>query len=60
MKIIDMTSSSSSILFYPPRPGDIRRSVAKIERIKKLGFKPRYSLEEGLKETFKWFTSRTQ
>ncbi|CAB49227.1 SDR family oxidoreductase [Pyrococcus abyssi] len=59
MKIIELSSTSSQILFSKPRPGDIRRSVADIEKIKKLGFKPRYSLEEGLLETWKWFKSRT-
>lgn len=55
LKIIDLTSSSSQILFAPERPGDIKRSVADINEIRKLGFEPSYSLEEGLKETLEWF-----
>ncbi|MFA4700951.1 SDR family oxidoreductase [Pyrococcus kukulkanii] len=55
LKIIDLSGSSSSIVFAPPRPGDIRRSVADISKLKKLGFSPKYTLEEGLKETFEWF-----
>jgi len=34
-----------------PRPGDIRHSLADISRAKTLGYNPRYSLEEGLRET---------
>ncbi|RLF89683.1 nucleoside-diphosphate sugar epimerase [Thermococci archaeon] len=55
LKIIDLSGASSSIVFAPPRPGDIRRSVADISKLRKLGFSPKYSLEEGLKETFEWF-----
>ena len=40
--------------FFPPREGDIRRSVADTSRLKSLGFKPDYSLKEGLKRTFQW------
>ncbi|AEC51261.1 UDP-glucose 4-epimerase [Pyrococcus sp. NA2] len=58
LKVIELSSSPSQIIFYPPRPGDIKRSVADIGKIRKLGFKPKYSLEEGLKETFSWFKSR--
>ncbi|AFK23239.1 UDP-glucose 4-epimerase [Pyrococcus sp. ST04] len=57
LKIIDLTSSSSSIVFGPPRPGDIRRSLADISKLRSLGFSPEYSLEDGLAETFKWFKS---
>lgn len=39
-----------------PREGDIRHSVGDISKAKKvLGFKPEYSIEEGLKETIEWF-----
>jgi len=37
------------VRFLPPRPGDIRRSVADISRLKEIGFEPSYSLKEGLK-----------
>ncbi|NJE07965.1 SDR family oxidoreductase [Thermococcus sp. M39] len=55
MKIIDATNSSSSIIFDKPRPGDIKHSQADISKIKKLGFKPDYSLEEGLLRTIEWY-----
>jgi len=41
------------------RPGDIRQSVAEISRAHELlDFKPRYSLEEGLKITWEWYRER--
>ncbi|MBO8174391.1 MAG: SDR family oxidoreductase [Thermococcus sp.] len=55
MKIIDATNSLSSIFFDKPRPGDIKHSQADISKIKKLGFKPEYSLEEGLLRTIEWY-----
>jgi len=55
MKIIDATNSSSPIIFDRPRPGDIKHSQADISKIKKLGFKPEYSLEEGLLRTIEWY-----
>ena len=43
-------------VYVEDRPGDIKHSYADISRAEKLlGFKPRYSLEEGLKETIGWF-----
>lgn len=55
MKIIDATNSLGSIIFDKPRPGDIKHSQADISKIKKLGFKPEYPLEEGLLRTIEWY-----
>lgn len=55
LKIIEITGSSSSIIFDKPRPGDIRHSQADISKIMKLGFKPEYSLKEGLLKTVEWY-----
>ncbi|HLH78658.1 MAG TPA: SDR family NAD(P)-dependent oxidoreductase [Chthonomonas sp.] len=35
--------------------GDAQRWEVSIERLKALGYRPRYSLEEGLRETIAWF-----
>ncbi|NJE25148.1 SDR family oxidoreductase [Thermococcus sp. MV5] len=59
LKIIGATESSSSILFDKPRPGDVKHSQADISGIKKLGFKPEYSLEEGLLRTIEWYRGKT-
>lgn len=50
MKIIEITGTTSSVVFDKPRPGDIRHSRADISEIRKLGFEPEWSLEEGLKK----------
>jgi len=42
-----------------PRPGDITHSYASIELAKEyLGYKPKYTVEDGLKETVAWFKGR--
>ncbi len=42
--------------YQPPRPGDIRESLADIDRAKALlGFHPDYLFEKGLEITFEWY-----
>jgi nucleoside-diphosphate-sugar epimerase len=36
-------------------PGDIRHSLADINRARGLGYSPDYGLEDALKETIRWF-----
>ncbi len=44
--------------FRPPRPGDIRRSVADVRRAREaLAWSPRVPLEEGLRLTYGWLRS---
>ena len=41
---------------HPPRPGDVRDSLASLERAERvLGYRPSVSLEEGLRRTWEWF-----
>jgi UDP-glucose 4-epimerase len=52
-KILD---SPLNPIYTDPRPGDVKHSLADIsmaERI--LNYRPKYSMEEGLKETVDWF-----
>ena len=42
----------------PPRPGDVRHSMASIDEARRsLGYAPRIGLEEGLRRTVAWFTA---
>lgn len=56
-KIIDFTNSRSPIEFRNERMGDIRYSRASMEKFQSLGFKTRYSLDEGLKDTVAYYES---
>lgn len=37
--------------YQPPRPGDVKHSLADISRARAIGYDPQYSPEDGLKET---------
>ena len=55
--IIDVTSSKARVKYEPPRSGDIRHSLADISKARKaFGYKPRYSMLQGLKDTVVWFS----
>jgi len=55
-KIIELTDSKSKIVFAPERNGDIKHSLASIEKtVKELDFSPAISLEEGLLKTIEYF-----
>ncbi len=43
-------------VYEPPRRGDVRHSQASIAAARRfLGYKPRFSLEQGLRKTIEWF-----
>lgn len=47
-----------SVEYKPPRPGDIKHSYADIRKVReKLGYNPRITLEEGLRELVKFYTA---
>jgi len=53
--VLELTKSSLEPIFKSPRAGDIRHSLADISKAKeKLGYKPKYTLEMGLKEVYAW------
>lgn len=54
-EICRLTGSVSPCQHQPERPGDVRHSVAAVERIRATGWRPRYSLETGLAETVAWY-----
>lgn len=55
-KIKEMADSKSKIVLRPNRPEDPERRKPDISKAKKLlGWKPRVSLDKGLKATMEWF-----
>ncbi|MBN1212052.1 MAG: SDR family oxidoreductase [candidate division Zixibacteria bacterium] len=50
-----ITGKNIKAVYEPARPGDIRYSYASIDKIKKVGFKPRVGFSEGLKNTVEYF-----
>jgi UDP-glucose 4-epimerase len=45
-----LTGNKKSPIYRPPRPGDILHSRGDISKAKAFGYRPKYSLEAGLKE----------
>ncbi len=48
--IVNLCCRNLEILHVEPREGDIKNSQADIEKAKRIGYKPEYSLEEGQKK----------
>ena len=56
LKIYDPKIASVEVIYGPNRTGDIPHSLASIEKAKeKLGYKPKFSIEAGIKEAVCWY-----
>jgi UDP-N-acetylglucosamine 4-epimerase len=52
----DSNIKNIKIIYGPNRAGDIPHSLASIDKAKKLlGYNPKFSMQEGLKESVKWY-----
>jgi len=58
-KLLKATGKDESFIEYvKDRPGHDRRYALDISKINKLGWKPRHSFEEALKETVEWYRKK--
>lgn len=55
LTIRNLTSSSSTIEYAPERPGDVKHSVAGVNKIQNAGFTPVCDLVRGLRTTIEFF-----
>jgi nucleoside-diphosphate-sugar epimerase len=54
--IQESIGSNAKPEFHPARPGDVQDSYADISHVKtELGFVPKYTLEEAIEETVRWY-----
>jgi UDP-glucose 4-epimerase len=53
--IRNLTKSSSSIEYHLERPGDVKHSVADMDKTQSAGFRPVCDLTEGLRATIEFF-----
>jgi len=57
--IMELTGITVPLRFDPPRPGDVRDSLADITRAKQaFGYSPAYTVKSGLAETIEWYRNR--
>lgn len=54
-KIIELTSSSSKIVYAPERLGDVKHSMASVDKLTAAGYVPTANFEEGLSATINFF-----
>ncbi|MGH7992423.1 MAG: NAD-dependent epimerase/dehydratase family protein, partial [Limisphaerales bacterium] len=53
--ICHLTCSRSEIKYAAERPGDVKHSVASIEKLRNAGFVPTANFNDGLKATIEYF-----
>lgn len=53
--ICSLTGSGSEINHAPARPGDVKHSMASIEKLRSAGFAPLFNLRDGLQATIDFF-----
>ena len=58
-KIAEITGYKGDIIFDKSKPEGVMRKILDNKKIKDLGWKPRYSLEEGLEITYKDYCKNT-
>ena len=57
--IMEITGITVPLIYEPPRPGDVRDSLADIRRAQEaFGYAPEYTVKTGLEETIAWYRNR--
>jgi UDP-glucose 4-epimerase len=51
-----ITGSELEPVYSEARAGDIRDSVADISLAENLGYSPKYTMEEGLRDAIRWYS----
>ena len=51
----DVTGFKGKIVFDPSKPDGTPRKLLDVSKLKRLGWQPEVSLEEGLKRTYQWY-----
>ena len=59
-QIMEVTGSRSRVLHLAERPGDVKHSMAGIEKLKSTGFRPEHSFAEGMEATIRYFQSKAK
>jgi GDP-L-fucose synthase len=53
--ILEVVGFEAKLVFDPTKPDGTPRKLLDITRLKKLGWKPRISLRDGIRQTYEWF-----
>jgi len=55
-----LTRSRSKVIHAPDRPGDVKHSLASIDKIKAAGFAPKHKFADGMQSTIEFFKDRAR
>jgi len=56
--ICELTGSRSEIKHTAPRAGDVKHSLAAIDKLRAAGFQPTSNFAAGLRDTIRWFSAK--
>ncbi len=56
-RIVKVTNTRSRIVHLDERPGDVKHSMAAVDRLRSTGFRPKHSFDAGMEETIRFFSS---
>jgi len=60
-KIVQLSGSTSKLVYVPKTYVDVELRIPNIEKaVKLLGYQPKVELEEGLRETIRWYRGETE
>jgi UDP-glucose 4-epimerase len=58
-RIVRLTGSRSGLRYLPERPGDVKHSLAAVDRLRATGFVPTSDFDAGLAATIRYFAAAT-
>jgi nucleoside-diphosphate-sugar epimerase len=57
-RLAEISGTEPAVRREPPRPGEILRNYSLIDKARaRLGYSPQVKLEDGLQQTYEWFSS---
>ena len=59
-EIVKVTNSKSKIVHLDERPGDVKHSMAGVEKLAATGFKPKHTCAEGMEKTIAFFQNKAK
>ena len=59
-EIVKVTKSQSKVIHLDERPGDVKHSMAGVEKLASTGFKPKHTFAEGMEKTIAFFQNKAK
>ena len=59
-EIVKVTNSKSKVIHLDERPGDVKHSMAGVDKLASTGFKPKHTFAEGMEKTIAFFQNKAK